>query len=294
MNKVKIREYSDFHLDWYFANGVPFDATTGKMKCWFPPEMPDDKETILILAGDLWIGIKFIEYLGFSWISQVAPRFKQVLIVLGNHDYWPCKNDLTIKAGADKCNKLLQDMCLFNVKVLDMDTYVDGEYLFVGATLWTDMNKGEPLAMHNMSNFMAYDGKIAYDTGTNGAWSRFTSDKWVQTHMKHRDYIKHVAAQNRDKQLIVITHHVPLMHLGDPIYQGNSSNAYYMSDLSDLILDNDNIKIWFFGHTHHASQTVFPPYAEEGDGCRMINNCVGYQGEHLEQLGLVKHVVIEI
>jgi len=288
---IKLREYSDLHLDHY---GGAFNHTTGEPILWYPPDLPDDKDTILILAGDLWIGTRFIEWAGFSWIGKVAPKFKQVLIVLGNHCYWPCKHALTIREGAVKCNNLLKDMGLYNVKVLDMDTYADGEYLFVGCTLWTDMNKGDPLSMHNMSNFMAYDGKIAYETGSNGGWSRFTSDKWVQTHTKHRDYIKHVAAQNRDKQLIVITHHLPLMHLGDPRYQGNVSNAYYMSDLSDLILDNDNIKMWFFGHTHHQSDTVFPPYAEPGDGCRMINNCVGYQGEHMEQLGLVKHEVIEI
>jgi len=291
---IKLREYSDLHLDWYFSGGVPFNAETGQMKCWFPPDLPDDKETTLILAGDLWVGTKWIEFATFSWIGKVAPKFKQVLVVLGNHCYWPCNHALTIQEGATKCNNLLKDMGLYNVKVLDMDTYADGDYLFVGCTLWTDMNKGEPLAMHNMSNFMAYDGKIAYETGLNGMYSRFTSDKWVQTHMKHRDYIKHVAAQNRDKKLIVITHHLPLMHLGDPVYQGNASNAYYMSDLSDLILDNDNIKMWFFGHTHHQSDTTFPPYAKTGDGCRMINNCVGYQGEHMEQLGLVRHEVIEI
>jgi len=266
------------------ANGIPI--------MWYPPVLPDEKETILILAGDLWIGTKFIQYAGQSWIGLVAPRFKQVLIVLGNHCYWP-QGDLTILHGAEKCNNMLKDIGLYNVKVLDMDTYADGEYLFVGCTLWTDMNQTEPLAMYSMPQFMAYDGKIAYETGPNGAWSRFTSEKWVQTHYKHRDYIKHVAAQNRDKKLIVITHHLPLMHLGDPEYQGNMSNAYYMSDLSNLILDNENIIMWFYGHTHHASDTIFPPYAES-DGCRMINNCVGYASQHFEQLGLVKHEVIEI
>lgn len=277
------------HLDWYAESA----SALGDDAFWYPPELPDDKDTILILAGDLWIGTRFIEWAGFSWIGKIATRFKQVLIVLGNHDYWP-QGDLTIINGANKCNAMLQDMGYYNVKVLDMDTYADGDYLFVGCTLWTDMNKGGPLAMHNMPQFMNYDGKIAYETGPNGQWSRFTSEKWVGIHCKHRDYIKHVAAQNREKQLIVITHHLPLMHLGDPAYQGNISNAYYMSDLSDVILDNENIKMWFYGHTHHQHDAFFPPYSELGDGCRMINNCVGYQGEHMEQLGLVKHEVIEI
>lgn len=273
-------------MDWY-AESTQADTF------WYPPELPDDKETILILAGDIWTGTKFIRWGETSWIGKVSLRFKKVLIVFGNHDYWP-QGDLSILGGAKKCNDMLQEMGIFNVQVLDMDTYADGDYLFAGCTLWTDMNQAEPLAMYNMSNFMAYDGKIAYDTGPNGAWSRFTSEKWVQTHYKHRDYIKHVAAQNRDKKLIVITHHLPLLMLGDPEWAGNHSNAYYMSDLSNLILDNENIIMWFYGHTHHQKDIVFPPYVEPGDGCRMINNCVGYSGQHMEQLGLVKHEVIEI
>ena len=169
---MKVRIYSDMHLDHQiYPNG---DIS----HLWYPPVLPDDKDTILILAGDLWIGTKFIEYAGQSWISILAQRFKKILVVLGNHDLWP-QGDLTILRGAEKCNNLLEQMGIFNVEVLDMDTYADGNYLFVGCTLWTDMNKADPLTMHNMPTFMNYDGKIAYETGPNGQWSRFTSEKLV-------------------------------------------------------------------------------------------------------------------
>lgn len=258
----------------------------GDKAFWYPPELPDDKETTLILAGDLWIGTKFIEWAGFSWIGKVAPKFKQVLIVLGNHDFWP-QGTLTIKNGADKCNAMLQDHGLHNVHVLDMSTYVDGDYLFVGATLWTDMNQAEPMAMYNMSNFMAYDGKIAFETGPNGAYTKFTSDRWVQTFYKHRDYIKHVVEQNRDKKVVVITHHLPLTTVSDPVYNGDKSNAYYMSDLSNIMLDNPHIKLWFHGHSHYQHETMF-------NETLIINNAVGYTSEHMEQQELVKHKTIEI
>lgn len=85
----------------------------------------------------------------------------------------------------------------------------------------------------------------------------------------------------------MITHHIPLLNLSDPLYIGQQGNGYYMSDLSDIILDNPNIKYWFYGHTHYQNQYQL-------DNCTLINNCVGYQGEHMEQQGLVKHEVIEI
>lgn len=273
---MKVRIYSDIHLDHYSQDCM-----------WYPPALPDDKETTLILAGDIWIGTRWIFHGENSWIEKVAHNFKQVIIVLGNHDYWPCKQPLAIVGGANKCNGMLQDHGIFNVKVLDMGTFADGDYLFVGATLWTDMYKADPLAMYQMSKYMTKDGKCAYETGPNGQWSRFTSERWVGTHYKHRDYIKKVVEQNRDKKIIVVSHHLPLMTLGDPEFLGHISNAFYMSDLSDLILDNSHIVLWCYGHTHYHCDTML-------GSTRLINNCVGYRFQCYEQLGLVTHGVIEI
>jgi len=288
---MKVRVFSDVHLDGYSAAlhqtrvydpNEPDDFDP----FWYPKDLPDDKDTILIIAGDLWTGTKWIEYAGHSWISKVASRFKRVIVVLGNHDYWPCNDKITIKNGATKCNTLLVDMNIMNVDVLDCDTVAIDDYLFVGCTLWTDMFKGDPLAKQNLRATMYQDGNIAYETQGN-MFDRFTSNVWCETHAKHRDYIRLIAEGNRDKKIFVITHHLPLHHVGDPFYRGNELNAYYSSDLSDLILDNENIKYWVHGHSHHQHETKF-------EHCLVINNALGYQGEHSEQNGAVKHKVYEI
>jgi predicted phosphohydrolase len=248
--------------------------------------MPDDAETTLILAGDIWNGTNFIIHGEDSWIANVAQHFKQVLIVLGNHDYWINDKYITIKDGARTCNNLLAHLGIMNVKVLDCDIFEDGDVMFVGCTLWTDMNKGEPLAMFNMPRFMIDDGKSVYDEGPNGAWSRFTSEKWVETHKKHRDYLKIILEQNRHKKIVVITHHIPLTFLHDPAYKDHHANCYYASDLSDLILDS-NIKLWFYGHTHYQNETLF------GETL-LVNNCVGYRGQQMQARGLVKHKAFEL
>lgn len=277
---VELRIYSDTHLDHYDSLAA----------LWRPPVIGNEKEQILCLCGDLWVGTRFIEFGGYSWIGEMAERFKYVLVVLGNHCYWPAKHGLTILEGANKCNAMLQDRGLTNVKVLDCDTFTDPDepdVLFVGATLWTDMKKGDPLVMEDMTQFMRYDGDIAYETGPNGHFLRFTSQRWVATHHKHKQYIKLIAEQNKDKKIAVLTHHVPLETLIDPRYHGDESNFYYASDLSDLILDNPQIKLWGFGHTHFCQDTMF-------SGCRFINNSVGYAQEYKEIKKLVKHEVIEI
>lgn len=274
---MKLRVYSDIHLDHY----------KNVDSLWYPPYMPDNKDTTLVLAGDIWIGTKFIEYAGFSWIQRVANRFKEVIVVLGNHDYWPTHNKLTTQKGGEKCNAMLQDRGITNVHVLDMNTHQDGEYLFVGCTLWSDMKNMDPLVMWMMPRMMAYDGDIAYETGE-GLFLRMTSERWVHTHIRHRNYIEMIARQNQDKKIVVVTHHVPVLGVGDPSFVGHDSNWYYMSDLSELIIDNPNIVLWAHGHTHHHQHETAVGNAI------VMNNCMGYPHQKHEEQGYVQHKVIEI
>jgi predicted phosphohydrolase len=279
---VKIREVSDIHLDWYAEQA----SAKGEDAFWYPKELPDDKDTILIIAGDLWVGTKWIQWAGFSWIGTVAKRFKQVLVVHGNHDYWPAGRTTVLNHTA-KCRELIEELAIDNVQIMDRNTYEIDDVIFVGATLWTDMNRANPIDMQNMPYLMVPDGKIVWETAQEGRYSKFTSQRWVQMHYKHKDYIKLVTEQNKDKKIVVITHHIPVLHCGDPAYNGNASNAYYMSDLSEFILDNPHIKFWFHGHSHFQHETML------GE-TMIINNCVGYASEHCEQEGLVQHKVFEV
>ncbi len=267
---LNIRIYSDFHLDHY-----PVAAL------WYPPELTDDKETILILAGDLWVGYRWIKHADNSWIKDVASRFKEILVVLGNHDYWP-QGRLSIVGGATKCNALLLDQGIMNVHVLDTATFAMDDVLFVGATLWTDMHNADAFAMHNMSTAMRYDGKIAYDT--TGRFTRFSSNKWIQTHREHRAYIELIAKQNKDKKIAVLTHHLPLKLMSTPIQDDASYDAYYYSELDTLILNNENIVLWACGHSHTQLDQMF-------GNCRLYMNAVGYKGNEINN---AKHEVIEL
>jgi hypothetical protein len=195
--------------------------------------------------------------------------------------------DISIIDGAKKLNEKIQYLGIQNAKVLDADTFEHENTVFVGATLWTDMDKGDPWVMYQMPNIMVPDSKIGYWHGENGAWERFTSNRWVETHKKHRDYIRLVASQNKDKDIVVITHHLPLTMMNDPNFEGSKSNFYYYSDLSDLILDNENVKLWCAGHSHVNNDFMF-------EQCRMYMNPVGYYSEHREQEELVKHELLTI
>jgi predicted phosphohydrolase len=265
---MKTRIYSDIHLDHYQEHQL-----------WYPPEMPDDLNTTLILAGDLSVGSKFIETKNndkkFSWIEQISKKFKQIIIVLGNHDYWP-QGGLTIINAKTKLDKMLQEKNITNVKILDCNTHEEDDFIIVGCTLWTDIKKQDHLLMQSISSYMSQDGKIAYKTGDHAFWERFTPQKWVSTHFQHKEFIRNIAQKNKDKKIFVVTHHAPLDNLISPQFAGHPANAYYTSDLSEIILDNPNIVAWAFGHVHHKFDLQF-------ENCRIINHSIGYPQELIHE-----------
>ena len=81
-----IRIFSDIHLDFDYygikGKNISFD------KIWRPTKLSTDKETILILAGDLWHSHKIFSFMGKSWLKGISQRYGLVLVVLGNHDFW--------------------------------------------------------------------------------------------------------------------------------------------------------------------------------------------------------------
>lgn len=283
--KTKLRIYSDLHLDHY-------DLSAGERLI---PCLPDDENTILILAGDLSIGTLFImreQPYPYSWLSIIARRFKHVVIVLGNHDFWSdCPEDerLSIREGGKKAQQKILACGIENATILSSEAVefeLDG-ILFVGATFWTDLNKGNPIAAVNLPNQMIGDSKIEFWAGdeNNPKPPLLTAKGWALQHLIDKKMIEVSAKSFPDKKIVVVTHHAPLLNLSSSSTHFNA--AYYESDCSDLILDNPNIVFWAFGHTHENADFQL-------EHCRVYSNPIGYQGEHREQAGLVRHEVIEV
>lgn len=186
-------------------------------------------------------------------------KYKQVLYLPGNHEHYGGVFEDTVG--------ILQESVPDNVQVLDQGHVVINNTVFVLATLWTDMNAGDPVSALRVRNYMNDFSLIKTRSG-----GRFTTDRAVAEFEKSRDYISSIAQQYSDRNIVVCTHHAPSdLSTGPQFKHLYHENAGFRSNLEDFILARPNIKVWCHGHMHNASDYQI---AE----CRVICNPRGYIG----------------
>ncbi len=232
---MKIRLYSDIHNEFRRGNE------------WYPPVLPDEKSTVLVLAGDVDVGYKLVRF-----VDVLAERFLAVVYILGNHELYGENID---ELGPFRSLKN-------NTYFLNNSTVTIEDVEFVGTTLWTDMNGANPLAMLSAPEVMNDFRKIRQGE----TYRRFTSDRWIVENQRARKFLADTITM--EKKQVVVTHHAPdyLCAEGNP-YAGNENDVYYYNgNLHDVI---GSTTLWMFGHCHHAFDKYF------GD-LRIVSNPRGY------------------
>lgn len=248
---MKIKVVSDLHLEFSDC----FDVKN------------DDNADVLILGGDIMIAEKVLKpesELGIrfrDFLKRCSFQFPHVIYIAGNHEFYggyfhKSLEQLRMACGVHN-----------NVYFLECDTKVIDDVVFVGGTLWTDMNKGDPLTLHAVRDMMNDYRAITDDS------LGYAKLKPIETAKRHRntcDYIKLVAQENRDKKVVVVGHHTPSYQSCHEMYKSDHlMNGAYHSDLTDIMFDNPNIKLWTHGHTHHC-------FDYQIGNCRVVCNPRGY------------------
>lgn len=255
-------------------------------------ENPGDVD-VLILSGDICVARDMMHHdphgivdFGKSsryhtFFQECSARFPHVLYVVGNHEHYHGDFKYTIS----DLKKYLG--YLTNLHILDKEIFELNDTVFVGGTLWTDMNKEDPLTLHMISKMMNdfrtvdnsnrevtfktfdEDNKPTFRTRI----ARFSPEDAVEDHKKMLDYIRVVYETVPPwKQIVVVGHHTPSHNSCHPRYKDDREmNGGYHSDLSEFMLDRPAIKLWTHGHTHE----VFDYMVGE---CRVVCNPRGYIG----------------
>ena len=180
-----------------------------------------------------------------DFIKRVAFQFPHVVAVAGNHEFY---HGRWVQSLATLRTEYSTQP---NVHFLERDTVVIDGVRFVGGTMWTDMNRGDPLTLHAVTDMM-HDYSIIRHDGLG-----FTKLRPAHTVSRHRetvDYFRHVLSEYHDDQTVVVSHHAPSVLSVHEKYNGQHiMNGAYYSDLSELILDHQHIALWCHGHMHNES-----------------------------------------
>ena len=115
----------------------------------------ENNADVLVLSGDIMIASKVLkpqsEYgVRFrNFLKRVSFQFPHVIYVAGNHEFYS-------DGRFFDCIEWLRQACGVhdNVYFLERDTKIIDDVVFVGGTLWTDMNKMDPLTLHAVRDMM--------------------------------------------------------------------------------------------------------------------------------------------
>lgn len=275
----------------------------------------DDKVDVLILSGDILVERDLDMYdrrqeeQGFArarssrfhdFFSRVCFQFPHVIYVLGNHEHY--HGDF--KHTANELKRKLAHHT--NLHILDKETFELDDVVFVGGTLWTDMNKEDPLTLYSIKKmmndfrcvqnsnnivnfradvlkdkpigmsddeFMALPVDQRFKSVFKTRVATFSPEDAVEDHKKMLAYIDTVYNSVPPwKSVVVVGHHTPSPKSCHPKYSDDKEmNGGYHSDLSDFILDRPAIKLWTHGHTHELFDYMV------GD-TRVVCNPRGYTG----------------
>jgi hypothetical protein len=241
---MKIRIISDFHTEYWSSDDVLLSFPD--LVYHYIPKHPEDKETVLVCAGDMGTFRAWESTYCFLF-GLLTPRFRHVIVVPGNHSYYNSKGIW----GAEE--KFCHHHYLpENAAYADNQVVTVGDVVFICSCLWTDFNHGNPEAMAKASRQISDFHRIYFEVDA-GVLCLLTPEMTVKRHLQSIAFIRCALEKHRAKKCIVVTHHAPSPLSISPQYQGDSLNPAFFSDLTGLIMEYQPIA-WAHGHMHDSKR----------------------------------------
>lgn len=244
---MEVKIVSDLHLETCEkGDGVP-DLGTGD---------------ILILGGDILCARYFktngaLHEIFDNFLQKCVENFNEVLYVLGNHEAYGYNYEGTFKALSNHIPE--------KIHLLENDYVKIQDWVFLGATLWTNFRNENPLDM--MEAGMCMNDYKTIRIGHN--YRKLRPEDTLKFHIKSKNFLQSRLDQHKNDKVWVLTHHAPSYQSIHPKYRTRTINGAYVSDLDNFILENSQIKYWSHGHTHVNLDYMI------GD-CRVVCNPRGY------------------
>lgn len=247
-------------------------------------EFTNEGADILVLAGDIMIaqylydhtpdsiqksldqgnklGDRQLEAIKYrKFLERASVQFKHVIMIAGNHEFYHGRWYQALDTLRYECNQFA------NVYFLEDQVKEIDDVMFVGSTLWTDMNKNDWYTKYQVKQGMS-DFRIIKNDKNN--YHSLHPDDVIVRHAKSLEFIKTTVA-NTSKKVVVVTHHAPSdLSIAECYKDQQLMNGAYRTNLEDFVMDS-NINLWCHGHTHHSFDYML-------GNTRIVCNPRGYVG----------------
>lgn len=255
---IKLKLWSDIHLEFSEHNSD---------RIW--EKGSGDKETILVLAGDIDVGV-----LGVPFIEELSREYKHVIFVCGNHEFYNRDFFLTIRAWEKYYQSGPDNFHFLN----NSSVTIDGTK-FIGGIMWTNFNNEDFKVMDYAARAMSDYHLISKDGG-------FITPKFiVDEHKNFVNFLIDEVDRSNEGDLVVVTHHSP--GNGKRLLNRERLSDYlYFADLESFLNTNDKIKLWMHGHSHKSWDYTI-------NKTRIVCNPYGYYGQSLNK-DFNKNFLIEL
>ena len=242
--QLKLQFVSDLHLE--FAQNRQYLQD-------YPLQVTGD---ILLIAGDsAYLDLPESEqdtYSSYAFWDWASANYNQVIVCLGNHDFYGHYDLATMPDGY--CKQIRHNVHAYYNSVVhlqDIDIIV--------STLWAKIKPCDAyLTERNVSDFyrIMYQGQ------------RLTAEDFNHEHERCLQFIKKAVAESNAKTKIVLTHHVPTHLCTAEEFRGSTISGAFTVELGDYIADS-GIDCWIYGHSHRNID------AQIGS-TRLMSNQLGY------------------
>lgn len=178
-----------------------------------------------------------------GFFARINKEFPRTIIILGNHEFYHGYWFKSIEHFRDEIKKYE------NITFLERESVEIGGVVFIGCTLWTDMNRGDVTTLYTIKSCMN-DFRLIKNDQTN-----YSILKPEETTIRHRtslDFISNTVKKCGDKKCVVVGHHSPSRLSTHQKYEADyDMNGGYSSFLNQFIYDHPQIEYWIHGHTHY-------------------------------------------
>lgn len=232
----------------------------------FAEELPEQKDTILLLPGDLDES-RLARYR--EMLTVLTNKFSSVYLVPGNHEYYG--------SNIQKTHQRLQvlDDEIENFHFLNNSYKIVDDVLIIGGTLWTDFDSGNPLTKFDARLKMNDYKQIRFGPESVPWQRKLTPEDTEFFHHITKNYLRETVDNQRglcdNLKTVVLTHHAPSFQSVPEKFANDSLNGCYCSNM-DYVVGDINANVWVHGHIHSNSDYML------GD-TRVICNPRGY-GQH--------------